>query len=146
MKQLDRKPFLWKSEYEVSLHYTVERRDEIQKRIFMNKIHPANKRFVPYRERYNCSICKQHLLQCCHKIPENHGQFKTELSDQRNFLSPKIHHDFPQGLSIDGQSRVETACLKSIEGDQCQSISHDHISSAQQNPAHFDENIDNKTG
>ncbi len=49
MKQLDWKPFLlWKSEHEESLHYTVERGDEIQKRIIVIKIYIAKKRFISY--------------------------------------------------------------------------------------------------
>ncbi len=77
LKQLDRKPcLLWKSEYEVSLHYTFKRDDGIQKIIFVNNIYPAKKRFLPYQERCNCSICKQHLLQCRHEIAQQHGQFK----------------------------------------------------------------------
>ncbi len=85
-------------------------------------------------------------MQFCHEIVEHHDQFKIELCDERNLFFPKIHHDVPQDLRFDGQSTVEAACLMSTEGDQCQMISYDQISSEQQNPAHFDENIYNNQG
>ncbi len=88
MKNLNKKPFnLWREKYDLSLHYTVEQKNEMEMRIFTNKNNPSTQRFVPYGERCNCSVPKQYLSQCHHKIAEHGAQFDINLFNRRNLFS-----------------------------------------------------------
>lgn len=67
IKQRDRRPFLLcKNEYDLSIHFVVERDDELQQRIFTNKMHPPNQ-ICSIQWGCNCSVCKYHFCQCLQK-------------------------------------------------------------------------------
>lgn len=105
MKQLDRKPFiLWKSEYELSIHYIVERDDEFQQRIFINKIHSGRTGLfhmvrdviVQFASNISCGFIM--------RLQKTVVSSRLDCAIRGNiFFFKKILNDVPEGLNIDGR-------------------------------------------
>ena len=102
---LERKSFdMWRGEYTSSKTYSIEINPYNGSRTFTNIAHPDSPRIVPANERCNCSMRKQHFLQCRHEILENGGRLCIDLIDRRHIFYKTLHTKVKRNSDILGNT------------------------------------------